>query len=129
MRRDMSLIRELMLKLEDMPTDSFQVWSIQYDDELLAVDGRSMGEIAYHLKLILEAGFMEPHDGQGMTSFTYSGLTWAGHDFVDSVRDPEVWRQVKERAQQAGSFTVDLLIGLAKAYAKARLQAITGIHF
>jgi hypothetical protein len=30
-------------------------------------------------------------------------LTWNGHEFLDAVRDDEVWRRTKEGARKAGN--------------------------
>ena len=49
-------------------------------------------------------------------------LTSEGHDFLDSVRDPEIWRRTKAGAVKAGGFTVDILKELAKSLIKAAIQ-------
>jgi len=54
-------------------------------------------------------------------------LIWACHDFIDATRDPEIWRKTKTAANAAGSFTVDVLVGLAKRHIKAKIAEHTGI--
>jgi hypothetical protein len=55
-------------------------------------------------------------------------LSWAGDDFLDSVRDPEIWRQTKEGAKKAGGFTVELLGDLAKGLIKTQIKKHTGVE-
>jgi hypothetical protein len=59
----------------------------------------------------------------------FRGFTWAGHDFLDSIRDEDIWRKTKMHAEQVGAWTVDTLVGLAKAFIKAKLKASTGLDF
>ena len=124
MRRDMELIRALLLKFEEMPLEASTVYSIDFGDAMFAIEGYNFDEIVYHLGLILEAGFTEPQNNQGMTSFTYSGLTWRGHDFLDSVRDPKIWLDTKAVLKTAGGFTLDLMMGAAKALVKQKLREL-----
>jgi len=48
-------------------------------------------------------------------SETYVRITNAGHDYLDSIRDPEVWRKTKQAAAKAGGFTLDVLSDVAKS--------------
>jgi hypothetical protein len=124
MRRDMDLIRELMLRLEAVPLEAGDVWTIPYDDERLAVEGHTFAEIMYHVELIHSARFTEPYGNQGAASLTFSGFTWQGHDFIDSVRDPKIWRDTKSTLQKVGGYTLDIVIGVAKGLLKQQLQQI-----
>jgi hypothetical protein len=47
-------------------------------------------------------------------------LTWFGHDFLDSVRDPAIWKATKEGAAKIGGFSVHLLGALAKGLIRLR---------
>lgn len=54
-------------------------------------------------------------------------LTWQGHDFLDKVRDPEIWHATKEGAKKAGGFSLELLGALAKGFLKKKIEAHTGV--
>ncbi len=126
MKRDMDLIRALMLKLEALPVNGHAVFAVGPHDEELAVSGASVDQIAYHLRLIYEQGFLDS-PGEPLLSgkIPFRGFTWTGHDFLDSIRDEDVWRKTKTHAEQVGAWTVDILSGLAKAVIKAKLKAAT----
>ena len=47
-------------------------------------------------------------------------ISWAGYEFLDSVRDPDIWRKTKEGAQKMGSWTVKLLADIATGFIKAK---------
>lgn len=123
----MDLIRILMLKLEAVPVNGHTIWRIGPGDEELVIEGASFDQVAYHLRLIKDEGYLDSPGGFFSTGqIQFRGLTWAGHDFIDSVRDYAVWRKTKEQASKVKSWTVDLLVSLAKAYAKAKIKEHTG---
>ena len=127
MRRDMDLIRELMLKLEAMHRKPGVVEELFAGEGEMIIEGYSADEIDYHLSLIVEAGFLATHGTMLSGAVLFDRLTWAGHDFVGSGRSPEVWAKTKKGAEAAGGFTVDLLKDLAKGFLKKQLEDLTGV--
>lgn len=127
MRRDMDLIRELLLKLEAAKCDPNSVYIFYSGDDEISVDGFSHEEIEYHLSLIAEAGLVDQGGSGAMEGFMFSRLSWAGHDFVDSVRSPEIWAKTKKGVDAAGGLTLDLLKDLAKGFIKKQIKDKTGI--
>lgn len=122
MKRDLDLVRELLFKLEAEPFDG-NLWSL--DPDGLGIDGRTHGEIAYHLVLLIDGGLLDGEREQS-GQFVARKLTWAGHDFLDSVRDPKIWRTTKERVKEAGGFTIEILTGVAKEIITHNLARIAG---
>jgi hypothetical protein len=109
MKRDMDKVRGVLLALEadDQP------FFMTYDTPALGGtdDG---GETVEYIMLLHSAGFLES------SQRSVYRLTWAGHEFLDSVRDPDIWRQTKEGAGKVGSWSMKLLGELAAGYAKAK---------
>lgn len=87
MTRDMDLIRELMQRLEGFPGGG-SIFHIKADDDEVQVAGFDYDQIDYHLSLIERSGLIEPCGSRPMVGITFKQLSWAGHDFVDSTRDP-----------------------------------------
>jgi hypothetical protein len=56
--------------------------------------------------MICDVGFVALTRSPSALGFGVTGLTSSGHEFPDSVRDPEIWRKTIEGANKAGSFTV-----------------------
>jgi hypothetical protein len=128
MQRDMDLVRELLLKLESLPMRPGAVVLISGNDAELAVPGHSADEIEYHLSLIREAGLVESPGSQlACGGISFRRLTWEGHNFLDSVRDPLIWRETKEGAKKAGGFSIDLLVALATGLIKKKIEEHTGV--
>jgi hypothetical protein len=82
MKRDMKLIRKLVLNLEDAPTG--------FAPSNLGVAGYTREQIGYHAYLLIQAGLAK---GSDVTTIGSSGpigmitsLTWAGHEFMCATR-------------------------------------------
>ena len=121
--RDMDLIRDILLVTENKcEADSFYT----FEDGLFA--GFTEEEIYMHSKLLFEKGFLRKTPQTLSYSVCVSGLTWEGYDFLDSVRDPEIWRKTKETANKAGGFTIDILGGIAKGLIKTQVEKYIGVE-
>jgi hypothetical protein len=127
LKRDMDLIRELLLKLEALPIRPGGIVAITPDAEEIAVPGYDVAQIDYHLSQICQSGFIDEGGARPMTGIGFRCLTPAGHDFLDSVRDPEIWAKTKKGAEEAKGFTVDLLKDLAKGLVKKQIEEFTGV--
>ena len=113
MRRNPELVRKLMLAIEQ----TSQPLTAQAQ-----IDSYPRDEVAYHMRLIIEAGFaegcvMDDHSGGNTTvprNVVIVRMTNAGHDFIDSVRGDTVWNAVTEKVKTlGGSFTLNVLQQLA----------------
>src|SRR5580704_9853113 len=105
MRRDMGLIREIMFKLEAWPMGMGD--AIMMTPEALHVEfpDRDLAAINHHMDLIHKAGFIDdggnPSAGP-MFGFLFMRITMSGHDFLDTVRSPEVWKRAQGVAAKVG---------------------------
>jgi Hypothetical protein (DUF2513) len=87
MKRNMDLIRELLLRLESLPMRTGEVMLFSPGDKEIAIPGYSDDKITYHLSLLREGGLIECPGSQPLDgSVTFRSLTWHGHDLLDAVR-------------------------------------------
>jgi hypothetical protein len=122
MKRDMDLVRELLLKLEAEPLDG-NLWSLDVDG--FGITGHTYEEVAYHMVLLIDGELLDGEREQS-GGFVARKLTWAGHDFLDSVRDPKIWSATKDKVKKAGGFTIDIIAGAAKETIKHELVRLGG---
>jgi Hypothetical protein (DUF2513) len=131
MKRDMDLIRDLLLAVEggqknfNFASKAFAL-AVGFPDETGLSDEESSQKV-HHINLLQKAGFIELVTVSATDQFFVSGLTWEGHDLVDSIRDPNTWKKTKEGAFAAGGWTFDLLRDLAKGFIKKKMEDTTGI--
>lgn len=123
MKLDKDLVREILLIVEASKEDPLGWTQVE-------LEGREALEISYHVMLLHEAGLIV---GQDLS--TYDGLEWLpkrltykGHEFLDTVRDGEVWRRTKAGAEKAGVAGLGILLELGKAYGKEVLKEKLGIE-
>jgi hypothetical protein len=57
-----------------------------------------------------EAGYIDGKQDTYMPfTFSVSAITWSGHKFLDTVRDPKVWSTTKKIAKKFESVSITLL--------------------
>lgn len=127
MKRDMDLLRLLLLKLETAhEDDGHSIWHYKQDD--MPIDGYTWAQVRYHYDLAVESGLVDQGGGGVMNGILFRRLTWSGHDFVDAVRDDEIWKRTRQGVSAAGGFSVDLLKDLAKGFIKKKISEHTGVE-
>ena len=119
MKRDMNLVREILLQVEARP--SVNDWG------LVEIDGRAQDEISYHVMMLSDAGMVEVIDMRafGPDGFRYAPkyLTIQGHDFLDNIRGASVWEKVKQRlGAVGGSASLEIVKAIAKKVAMDALD-------
>jgi len=119
MKRDMELIRKLLLFFEDKESPEHV--------KIPPLEGYDEGTIKTHLELMHDAGLLrcEPVKSSTSDRIIYVipfELTWAGHDFLQTMRDDTLWKKAKEHVLKPGaSWSFDILKEWAKHELKERL--------
>jgi hypothetical protein len=90
MRRDMDLIKTIMLKIEN-------------NDLANDIDGYSMQEVLFHKKMLIDAGFLVGKSRMSLESSLFevsavfiSGITWEGYNFIDIIKDDNKFKILKD---------------------------------
>jgi hypothetical protein len=109
MKRDLDLIRKMILAIEDHPSG----WAPQD----LAFEGYTPEQVGYHAYLLVNAGlargdYAERVGSDGPEGYI-SSLTWAGHEFAAAARDESRWKKAMEIVKEkGGNITVTVLAQL-----------------
>ncbi|MEO0557065.1 MAG: DUF2513 domain-containing protein [Bacteroidota bacterium] len=96
MKRDMDLIRDLLLDLE--AREEPRAISIP------KLEGYSPQQIAYHLGLLKQAGLIEAvaiRDRNG-AGWLPESITWEGHEFLAAAKDEKHWGKAKRLVKDKG---------------------------
>jgi len=99
-KRDIELIRMVMLAAEESK-DPYELVDPKFE-------GHNETEISYHIALLDDAGLLHGQDRSAIGVFRWSAgaLTWAGHEFVEAVRDDSVWKEARAITAKSGDGTV-----------------------
>jgi hypothetical protein len=118
-QRDMDLMREILLRVNADPSlngSRFEVFST------VDFPGHTQDEIAYHVDLLFEAGFVKGLETLDAPAPAISRLTWEGHEFLGSISDPSVWEKVKQQVAGIPTVAIAVIWELAKAELKKKLK-------
>jgi len=120
MKRDMELIRELMLAIESQ--DGYEYWA----EKLEISESWDISEIKYHLQLLNDAGCIKAniqHDnGSSNPYILIDRMSWNGHEFLDNTQNESVWKEtVKIVKEKGGSMAIGVLTQVAAAVAKQHM--------
>lgn len=103
MKRDMDLVRAILLRLDQHPHGFAPP---------IEIDGYTDDQIGYHAHLMIQAGLVRGSDvtthGDSSPQALMSSLTWEGHEFLDAARDPGLWEQAKEVVDRVGTAPIQV---------------------
>lgn len=111
MKRDMDLIRLLLVQVEDVEKPDLSDYTEDQQN--------------YHKALLVEAGLVHgaisgSDNDQIPRAFMFRP-TWEGHEFLDAARNEGVWKKVREATLKYGPLTLPLVKAIMTKYAKEHL--------
>jgi len=116
MKRDMDLIREILLAIES---------DVHGFAPKIELHGYTQEQINYHAFLLGEAGLLKVADVTSMGSESPEAiiirLTWSGHEFLDSARDNQRWNQAKDVINKIGGASIQIWVTLLTDLIKKNL--------
>jgi len=125
MKRDMDLVRDILFAIEAKPSPD-PVWSKDLD-----IPNHPDSSLRRkHIVMLASAGLLDCEPTRSKTNpdrmfdVLVFDLSWAGHDYLDTIRDPKVWKKVKAKSVEVGNASFEFTIEIAKALAKQQLKSI-----
>jgi hypothetical protein len=120
MVRDMDLVRHILLEVERADPG-------RHGWPKIDLAGYRPEVVGAHIGLLGQAGLLEVADArtqQSPNSWIPKRLTWAGHDFLDAIRNETVMAGVKAKAKEfGGSLPFEVMKELAMSIAKGLIGA------
>jgi hypothetical protein len=113
MIRNMELIREILIKMEQDPMCDGQ------HEVNLDMPNYPFEELKYHSSLLMDAGFIKGERDSLIP--IVSRLTWEGHEFLDNIKDPGIWSKTKERAKGIPGVALKVIAEIAMSEVRKRL--------
>jgi hypothetical protein len=122
MKRDLDLVRQVLLQIEALPAGPpAQYRTSEIDDPVLLA----------HFELVIAAGLVNGKIARSQGArgdvISISGLTWEGHEWLEMVRSQAVWNEIKSALQDnGGALTFELTKAVASKLLRARLALPPG---
>lgn len=127
MKLDMDCVRDVLLCVEKN-TDSYEVCRFVDERAMMAFcaaadrepeeipgyqselqERHSNNKLVYHVRYCVEAGLLKSEGDPGGSDILIPGLTVAGHEFVENIRNGVNWDKAKKTAALLGSFSLGVL--------------------
>ena len=118
MKRDMNLIRNILLEMENRSRREMGVEMI--------FEGHSEESVMYHVELLREARLIVAVDvtefDRGYNCYEPVRLTWDGHEFLDAARSDTIWAKVTGAVREkAGAVSFEVLKQLLCQFAMSQV--------
>jgi hypothetical protein len=119
MERNLDFLREILLRVEsDRQLDGYHFRAFDASD----FPGHTRDDVAYHVDVLVEAGLLkEGGTTMGSPSTSITRLTWAGHEFLDSIKDAGIWTKVKARVAGLPAVALGVVAAIGEAEIKKHL--------
>lgn len=123
MKRDMDLVRHILMAVEDSRSP------VSAED--IVAKPWTMDDVFYHIRLmeahgLLDAGLLDADDSPYYC--VVSGLTWEGSDFLDAIRDDGIWKKTKAVVRGvSSSVTMQTIRETAVLVASQAIKASLGL--
>ena len=120
LRRDLDLVRRVLLDLEEAvgPLDA----------DAFATDAVSRDVVAWHFQIMDEAGLIvatvRQCNGNPYATARAERLTWAGCEYLASVRDGRAWSEAKRKLAK---FAVDAPLPVVQELVTSIVKANLGL--
>ena len=117
-------VRSLLLFVEESKDNSsrsqseLETFSEQKD---IAKD-----EVIYIINRLEEAGFIKSniqYASSKVYRYSINAITWTGHEYLDNIRDPKIWKLVKKTTSKLSGVSLSVMGVLAK---DALLKVLSG---
>ena len=120
MKRDLNLVREILLHIESGAEYDGTREFYYTSPEQMGLTGCTPEEFVYNCTLLIEDGYV---DGAAtvLSQVIVRRLTSSGHDFLDDIRDPSVWKQVRTRLGSLPGVALSIVAEVAKSEIKKHL--------
>lgn len=127
MKLDYDCVRSILLELEEKPrfSEELRLTPTPVEEIFEALDRYSDEDILYSIEIMKDAELIKANLQYGSISFItgyVSGITYKGHELLDSIRDRKIWQRLKQLLSAAGATTFDIIIDVAKDIIKSNIR-------
>ncbi|MFU2204328.1 DUF2513 domain-containing protein [Streptococcus hyovaginalis] len=126
MKFDPEIARDILLDVEELHQAPNQLVFSTFE-KFVRANKYDLNINIYHCDKLEEAGYLNWRPKYASNKFYLgfiNGLSYDGHQFLDSVRDPKIWRETKVRANKLGVFTLNVLAQIALNVISDRINGV-----
>jgi len=120
LERDLNLSREIMLLIENNNDD-------RNEPDFPSEWSREV--IVYHVKILEQAGYVKSKVfwADNKPIMITSSLTWEGHEFLDSIKNDNIWNKTKDGIKEKGLELGSVPLSVVKDFALMQMKSLFGV--
>lgn len=122
MKRDMDLVRKLLMKIEEV----YEPGSGKISVSKVMIDGYDAQTVVEHLMLMKEADLLQSIDAKtyitGSTVVSIGNLTNKGYDTLEAFKNDTIWNKTKDVVKEKG---LPIIIDVFKDIASSLISSAT----
>lgn len=122
MKRDMDLVRKLLMKIEEV----YEPGSGKISVSKVMIDGYDAQTVVEHLMLMKEADLLQSIDAKtyitGSTVVSIGNLTNKGYDTLEAFKNDTIWNKTKDVVKEKG---LPIVIDVFKDIASSLISSAT----
>lgn len=126
MKLDITCVRSILLEFEELPLGVYTPCTFSRSVSMFGIDS-----VEYTLKKLHEAGYINAKitdpDTADLDFYGIFDMTFAGHEFLEKIRDNKVWAKTKSIADSIGSRSFDVITKIATSILTSLISANLGI--
>jgi hypothetical protein len=122
MKLNHDCVRELLLELEEVLFVHENILLPSFE-ELETVNKYGFDDTFYCFQKLIEAGYLNgnyKYASEGLFHLAVSSITWDGHQFLDTIRDNEIWSKTKKAVSSLSSASISLMSSLGTEFLKQK---------
>lgn len=112
-------IRDVMLYIEE----NQELFGVM-DSRSINLPNYSNEDITYTLIKLGEAGYLNIDSITLDENVIFKDITYAGHQFLDNIRDTKVWKETKSKLSKFETISIEFVSKVASQIILAMLQPI-----
>lgn len=132
MKLNHECIRSVMLKIEELQQyvlsddGNIENHALHFEPLCKALPKFSKEDIFYSLDIMEQAGYISLSTNWAnnrLYGCAVNYMTFAGHEFLDSIRDPKHWRTIKNGLSAVCNFSLSTISSIAEGVTTAAISA------
>lgn len=113
MKLNPDCVRAILLKVEELP-DIQHHWDFTLQNIPEIFPSYSTNEIMYHLRQCdLNGFFLNPSHSMNYDYYSVFDLTPKGHEFLNNIRENNIWNGIKSIAGKVGATSLNALVQIS----------------
>lgn len=121
MKRDLNLLRSMLLRIEELDSTKHKITISSFLD---LCDNPAI--ISLHIELLIDSYFIEasePIYRRTIKDFLIYRLTSNGYDYLDAIREPSIWQKTTNKLLEVGgTATLDVVKDVASSFIRNYLN-------